>query len=159
MRVSGEAYCDQGRVMLSEASKDWIAKLTLPLSVVLPRKKKDDKIFQLNLNVYRNAHFHILNDAKITFLRAVEPQLVEMGRIDQYSPLLFSYVIFRPSRRTFDIMNVASVIDKFTCDAMIQTGVIKNDNHEHISRFVASFGGVDKDNPRCELTIRADNER
>ncbi len=39
--------------------------LKLPLSVVIPRKTKEDKKIMLNLNTFRNLHYMTMNQAKI----------------------------------------------------------------------------------------------
>jgi len=40
-------------------------KICLPFSVVIPRKTKADKVFAMNLNIYRNSHHMTLNQAKV----------------------------------------------------------------------------------------------
>ena len=51
--------------------------LISPLSV--PQTKT--KNFILNLNVYRNAHFHVLNKAKINYKAIMLEQIIKLNQI------------------------------------------------------------------------------
>ena len=133
-------------------------KLSLPLSVVIPRKKGDRK-WILNLNSYRNTHFHILNQVKILYAQAVREaeRLFADGLPDGYeilrSPLILTYTVYPADNRKFDLSNVCAVVDKFTCDALIELARLKDDNHKIIPAINYRFGKVDKENPRVELEI------
>jgi hypothetical protein len=128
-------------------------KLSLPLSVVIPRKTKEDKVFTLNLNVYRNAHHMTMNHAKILWKATVET-LLNGRHIDLPSPpYLFTYTVFPSSGRTFDLGNVLPAIQKFTDDALQELHVIANDNYKVIKAINYRFGEIDKEHPRVELEI------
>ena len=45
-------------------------------------------------------------------------------------------------------------IDKFFCDALVHYNIIPDDNHNIILNTMDSWGGVDKVNPRVEITIK-----
>lgn len=129
-------------------------KLSLPLSVIIPRKTKEDKVFHLNLNIYRNAHHMTLSQAKIRYAEQVKAAIHEQGfSVNSPGPFSFTYTIFPGNNRAFDLGNVLSIIQKFTDDALIELGFIKDDNHKIIREVNYNFGGVDKENPRCELEI------
>lgn len=130
-------------------------KIILPLSVTLPRKK-GDKIWICNLNNYRNTHFQILNQVKIAYALQIDKELQSVDFIN--GPILLTYTVFAGSNRKFDLSNVCSVIDKFVCDAMVAQGIIKDDNYKIIREVVYKFGGIDKENPRCELMIEPMSE-
>ena len=51
--------------------------------------------------------------------------------------------------------NPCSIIDKFTCDALVKAGVLEDDSSKQIKQIIYKYGGIDKDNPRCELEIAA----
>jgi hypothetical protein len=137
-------------------------KIILPLSVTIPRKTKADKVFILNLNTYRNTHHFTLNAAKIIYKDNIRLALYEGNRrapdtkLDCLPPYLFTYTVFPATGRKFDIANVCSIIDKFTCDALIEYYVIPDDSYKIISQVVYKIGKVDKENPRCELEILND---
>lgn len=134
-------------------------KIILPLLVTIPRKTKADKVFALNLNIYRNSHHFTLAAAKILWKGIVETALksCSLSKYDmcrqrgvQHS---FTYTVFPVSGRKFDIANVCSIIDKFTCDALVEFGIITDDSYKVIPEVNYRFGAVDKENPRCELVI------
>jgi len=129
--------------------------LALPLSVIIPRKTKEDKVFMLNLNVYRNAHYQVMSDAKNLWKSIVE-QILSGAHVDlPEPPWIFHYTIFPGDGRGFDVGNVAPAIQKFTDDALQELGVIKNDNYKFIRENRHKFGAIDRENPRCELRIEA----
>ena len=128
-------------------------KITLPLSVILPRKTKDDKVFSLNLNVYRNAHHMILNQAKVAYKEIVAMACTGMSPLLS-PPYTFKYTFFTQNNRACDVGNVLPIVQKFTDDALIELGIIKDDNYKFIRKNVHEWGGVDKERPRVELVIR-----
>jgi hypothetical protein len=127
--------------------------LSIPLAVEIPRKTKPAKRVALNLNIYRNTHHMTLNQAKAAIKEHVR---LAIGRVENIGPgpWEFIYTIFPQTGRAFDLGNVGSIVQKFTDDALVELGVIKDDNHKIISRVVYEFGQIDKENPRAELTIR-----
>lgn len=133
-------------------------RLILPLTVTIPRKTKDDKVFALNLNVYRNAHHMTLNQAKVAYKSEVMKSMTTAG--GRFFPLKlgpgpfrFVYTIFPSSNRGFDLGNVCSIIQKFTDDALIELGAITDDNFKVVREVDYRFGIVDKVRPRAELSI------
>jgi Holliday junction resolvase RusA-like endonuclease len=64
------------------------------------------------------------------------------------------YTIWYPTKREFDIDNIGSVITKFTHDALVELGVLVDDNFKFVSEIHFKYGGVDKDNPRCDVEIQ-----
>lgn len=133
-----------------------LLKLNLPLSVIIPRKTKADKVFALNLNVYRNTHHMVLNQAKVAWKYIVLSALTSTcfkKPVFPPGPYLFTYTVYPPSRRAFDLGNVLPIVQKFTDDALIELGIILDDNFNHVREISYKFGGQDKDNPRVELDI------
>lgn len=131
-------------------------KLCLPLAVVLPRKKKKDLKFILNLNTYRNTHYHTLNEAKVAYVvevaKALEAAQIAAGKAIP-GLLELRYTLFPRTRQITDVANPCSIIDKFTCDALVHLGVLECDDFTKITRTVYCYGAVDKHAPRCELEI------
>lgn len=126
--------------------------IVLPLSVVLPRKTKADKVFILNLNLYRNTHHMTLNQAKVAYKEKVTEAVQELGELSP-PPYRFTYTVFPANSRAFDLGNVLPIIQKFTDDALIELGILTDDNYKVIRSVHYEFGGVDKENPRAELRI------
>jgi len=130
-------------------------KLSLPLSVVLPRKKKADKKFILNLNVVRTTHYRTLAEAKILYKEEVREALFDAENPDRFGSdmVRVTYTLYPKSTHRIDLQNVCCIISKFTEDALTCLGVIQDDNYEIITEVVYRFGKVDKEDPRWELLI------
>ena len=134
-------------------------KLTLPLCIFLPRVKSDDKKIILNMNVYRNmGHFNSAA-AKLRYNILMEAELErlegekEPRSVYEAPPYRFTYTLFPVNGSRMDVANVLSIVDKFTCDALVEMGVIPDDNFKIVKEVVYRYGSVDKENPRAELEI------
>ena len=127
-------------------------KIDLPLEVYYSKNKK----FILNLNNYRNAHYRILSNAKKIYAE----NLVDRISHPKYEePVVLTYTYYAKSRRRLDVSNPCSIIDKFTCDALVKAGVLEDDSSKQIKKVIYKYGGIDKDNPRCELKIAASQQQ
>ena len=118
----------------------------VPISVQISKKAK----WHLNLNNYRNAHYQTLNRAKILFAQAVKPTVLNLP---EFSQIALNYRLFPPSRREIDVNNVLTIVDKFFCDSLTETGRIPDDNYKFLSDSAFHFGRTDPENPRAEITI------
>lgn len=125
--------------------------LTLPLTVTLPRKTTADKKISLSLNWYRNAKFFQSNDAKQIFKAAVHAEVVRAGLNKLPVPAHFKYRYF--FARKSDVGNFHAVIEKFLLDALVELGVLPEDNCEVVPGGEYRFAGYDKTSPRVELEI------
>lgn len=116
--------------------------------IYLPQTKK--KTFALNLNIYRNAHFLVLNTMKIRFKEKIQEQidlLPSMGGVK------LTYTLFMGTNREMDLSNVCVVVDKFFCDAIVEAGKLEDDNFKFLGSIDYRWGGIDPGNPRCEVTL------
>jgi hypothetical protein len=120
----------------------------LPLYVQVTKKKS----FILNLNNYRNAHFRVLAKAKENYTHLIQ-HLVPKSPIP--TPCTLEFVYYASSNRSIDLSNPCSIIDKFVCDALVKYKALPDDNHKHVASVKYTWGGVDKEKPRCDLIIRA----
>tara|TARA_R100000322_G_scaffold165406_1_gene130731 strand:+ start:460 stop:843 length:384 start_codon:yes stop_codon:yes gene_type:complete len=122
-------------------------KIDLPLEVYYTKNKK----FILNLNNYRNAHYRTLSNAK----KIYADNLVDRISHPKYEePVVLTYTYYAKSKRRLDVSNPCSIIDKFTCDALVKAGVLEDDSSKQIKKVIYKYGGIDKENPRCELVIK-----
>ena len=122
-------------------------EIDLPIEVYYSKKKK----FILNLNNYRNAHYRVLSISKRLYSENLVPRLKGFDRFTE--PVSLTYTYYARSKRRLDISNPCSIIDKFTCDALVKAEILEDDSFKQIKEVVYKFGGVEKDNPRCELVI------
>jgi hypothetical protein len=106
------------------------------------------KKFNFNLNQYRNAHYHTLNKAKKFF-----DTWLSMQNIDAVfdCPVSIYYDIY-PKRKS-DLMNYGAVIDKFLQDALVNRGVIPDDNVDVVKSVAFDFGGYDRSNAHADAWI------
>ena len=131
----------------SEKISDEITKFNVPLFIEVGVKKKKKQY--LNLNLYRNMPFHLNNNLK----KAMKKIVYELGLTFKYDKFNIHYKLFLPDKRLRDISNVCCIIDKYVCDALVENGNVPDDNYQQLDRVLYSFGGVDVDNPRCEVEV------
>ena len=109
------------------------------------------KFFILNLNNYRNAHYIVLNKAKINYKSLISNQVKKLPKFEKIE---IHYVLYPGTKRRTDIGNVISIHKKFFEDALTEFGIIKDDDYKHIVRSSEEFGAVDKNNGRVEIFIK-----
>lgn len=56
---------------------------------------------------------------------------------------------YAENRRKFDLTNKAESI----MDILVDVGLLEDDNYEVVPNLTLKFGGLDKNNPRCEIEI------
>ena len=118
-----------------------------PLKVPISKNKS----FILNLNNYRNAHYHVLNKSKIAYKAHLKKQILLLP--DYGVPIRIHYKLFPKTRRRTDIGNVLSIHQKYFEDALTEFGCIDDDNYLFVPATSQSFGEVDGNNPRVEISI------
>jgi hypothetical protein len=121
-------------------------KISVPIYVPISKKNK----FALNLNEYRNAHYMTLNKAKVVFAKTIMPSLRQVPRMQT---LKLHFQLFFGSNRAVDTSNVCCIVEKFFCDALVEAGIIPDDNRDIMVHSSSDFGGVDTKNPRVEVTF------
>lgn len=106
--------------------------------------------FSLNLNIYRNSHYQILNKAKKSYKSIMTHQMLNSK---SYRKCYIEYKLFPKTKRLCDIGNILSIHDKFFCDAMVDLGKLVDDNYKIVPKIFYCMGEVDKDNPRVEIIV------
>lgn len=103
-----------------------------------------------NLNNYRNMFHTKSNNAK----KAMKKYITNL-RIPKLGagPFLLIYTYYHGNRRKVDVSNTCSIIDKFTCDALTECGVIPDDNIDFVKEVRYVWGGIDQGNGYCKLEI------
>ena len=120
-------------------------KLILPLYVMVSKKRK----FWLNFNQYNASHWTTRGAAKKAFNKKIVPILVNINK--NFKQIKLIYTVYH--YRSYDINNVCSIIDKFFQDAMIEAGIIDDDNYKINIETLFTTGELDSENPRCEVQI------
>ena len=122
---------------------------SIPISLEAGIRSK--KTYHLNLNQYNKWYFQEKNQIKKLFKVKVAKAIRALKKVTK--PCKITYVIYFYNKRLFDIDNVGCVLTKFNNDALVELGILTDDNYTMIPELVYKFGGVDKDNPRCEVII------
>lgn len=126
-------------------------KLTLPIYITMRKKKKDVQVL-VGMNAYRNLHFYTKNKWKQHYNELVQAQLKEEDIVGHDNVFTSIYTLYYKNTAT-DNPNVCAIIEKFTTDALIKYGVVKNDNVTRHKRQLFVVGGQDKENPRVEVEV------
>ena len=121
-------------------------KLISPLRVA----KSKFKDWILNLNNYRNCHYHTLNKTKVNYKEIMVEQIKGLPEFNRIEVI---YTLYPGTRRLTDISNVCSIHDKYFCDALVEAGKLEDDNYLYVPRVTYQIGYVDKDNPRVEIEV------
>jgi len=103
----------------------------------------------LNLNVYRNLHYQVNNQAKKIYAELMQPLMAGHG----FKKIDLTFSLFKGSKRKIDRANVYSIIEKFFCDALVKNGCIEDDSDEFIINTYYFMTQIDKENPRCEIEV------
>lgn len=120
--------------------------------IIPARLQVGNKVFALNLNTYRNAHFQTLNNAKKNFKILLYNTYPEILLIRAQS-VIVQYKITPHNNRLFDTQNIISVVDKFFLDALVEAGTIPDDNYKVVTYHAPLVAPVDSS--LSDITITA----
>lgn len=129
-----------------------------PTEIEVGYSKKQNKPikFILNLNNYRNAFFRILNTAKQNYKLVMDEQFSKHDKKKMnhlFRKIITVYTIYKGDKRRCDIGNIASIHQKFFEDAFVENGCLFDDNYNNIPMCIFLWGGIDKNNPRVEVSV------
>lgn len=127
--------------------------ITIPVYYTQRFKTKPEKTFLVNMNWYRNAHYHIKNEVKQWFNEEILRQLriLNAEPIKGHYELAFVYHYKNPIT---DLDNVCAMSNKAFNDAAQAYGLVENDNVKFCKKTAYYVGEQDKENPRMEIYIR-----
>lgn len=120
--------------------------ITSPLFVYVGKKK-----FMLNMNDYRNAHYQVLNKAKVEYKRLLRDEILQLPKMNVIN---INYDVTLGDNRRHDGMNIVSVTSKFFLDALVEYGVLEDDNTKHVIHEEWNSRGVEKNNGKVEIYIK-----
>lgn len=125
------------------------AVISVPLKLEIHSKKS--KYFYLNLNIYRNAHFFLLDKAKKVFGDTIWNDIVKLPKFKQCT---LEYIVYpQQNKKKFDISNTCCIVDKFFSDTFVEAGKIEDDSFQYITGVKYSYGAVNKENPHVDVII------
>lgn len=73
--------------------------------------------------------------------------MLQLKGVDKIDKDILFLTFYSPDKRPSDLSNKTESI----MDLLVDAGLIEDDNWFVIKKLVLIFGGVDKDNPRCEI--------
>lgn len=125
-------------------------KVILPIYWINEKKTKKSTTHLCGMNFYRNAHYHIKNKMKKDIEELAIKQLKSFKPIEnQYT---VHYQLYYKTK-SCDGSNIIALMEKFFLDAL-QVNTVSEDN---VLNHIGSSWEVmelDKENPRCEITIK-----
>lgn len=79
------------------------------------------------------------------------PELVNQfqGLVITNYPITVTMIFFNADNRRHDLDNQSSSI----LDSLVKANIIEDDNQNYIDCLQLQYGGVDKENPRCEIYL------
>ena len=121
--------------------KNCIGSFNIPLQFELGKHKK--KKYSLNLNTYRNLHYQVNNALKIKVKDYIKEIILHKKELLYISePVEIEYIIYPGSKRRMDLDNTV-VIAKYTQDALVELGILVDDDYKHVVNISFRFGGLD----------------
>jgi hypothetical protein len=109
-----------------------------------------NKKFMLNLNVYRNTHYHVLNKAKQQFMSNLIAANVEILNY-KFLAVKITYTIIPHNKALFDTQNIISIVDKFFCDTLVAFRIIPDDNYNYVTYGAHSVAEITKN--KCKKIV------
>lgn len=152
--VIGELLPEFEDIIVNEM-KEWDFTLISPLSVIIQTSKNKTEKIYLNLNVYRNLHYVKNNKAKIKYKSLMVDQISKLPKMNNIEML---FILHRKGKRKGDRHNVCCIVQKFFCDALVETGIIKDDTDEFI--FSEKYeSGASASVGYCEIKLKEKSEK
>ena len=118
---------------------------------MIPRKTKGPRRYAMSLSNYRNQHHRSNAAAKRFYAELMKPQVLKLPKFKERVVLTFT--MYPPSKRRYDLDNWGSVTAKFFQDTLVEHEKLTDDDASVITKVTFVPGGVDKINPRIEITI------
>ena len=134
-----------------------MVNVILPLHVDIPRARKNKRVFA-NMNGYKNFPHRLNTAVKDEYKRIIWEQLSDV-REELNSPIQVTFNLYVNDKERCDLANICPVIEKYIDDAIVEYGLLRDDNVKYLKRIVYEFKGVDKSFPRCEVTYESMNPK
>jgi Holliday junction resolvase RusA-like endonuclease len=118
-------------------------KAILPLPVFSKGRGDKKKTNLLSMNVFRNLHHFSKNKAKQDYHKVTEEFIKTLPK---YKTLVVTYTLYFKGNRKKDVDNYTFPVHKFLMDALVEGGVIEDDNYDYVTEFTTKFGGIEDTN-------------
>lgn len=137
--------------MLSKRPKKLIVEH--PWNFYIPRKTMPDLKKSFSLNIVLNLHYQQYSQAKKGVVENIRRYLKESGQdhIKFNKPVTVSFTAFKKTKGRMDKSNFYGGGAKFIYDALVELGVLVDDNDTWISTEIINDTQYDKENPRLQF--------
>ena len=146
--------------MIKPHKSDEGLKFAIPTRIILGKNKKTS--FPINVNTFANKHHRVKHNAKTIFydyIQSLRLSDITHGAYENRVQLHYDY--YRERGGLFDESNVGAALDKFTCDALVNCGVLRGDDYKRVKHYTFEFCGIEKPDwgrddlhGYCEVTIK-----
>lgn len=131
----------------------------IPTRIILGKHKK--KSFPVNVNSFANQHHRIKHNAKMVFYDYIKSLNLKRTYGTFEDRVRFHYDYYAERGGLFDESNVGAALDKFTADALVDCGVLVDDNYKFVKHYTFDFCGIKKHDWQrddlkgyCEVSIK-----
>lgn len=107
------------------------------------------KNISINLNTYRNLHFHVSNKLKHEFSSLIWPQTEWNNKM---SKIHIHYEIAFWDKRSKDAWNFVSIQEKFFLDSLVEHQIIEDDTVDYVISSSYEFIGI-QDEESCTAYV------
>lgn len=76
-------------------------------------------------------------------------QSLKIAPVSIDSTISVHLTVYGDTKRKFDLSNKAESV----MDLLVDAKILADDNYEVVPHLILSYGGIDKENPRCEIRI------
>lgn len=135
-----------------------IQKCTIP--IMFNRCKTKVNNYWLGLNQYTQLakNTHSRNATKVMYAKLIQPNISHLKPFK--GKFKVTYTIYRDYVKKpvlFDLDNVGSIVSKYFMDAIVEAGIVEDDNYQHMVEVTIKYGG--KGSSRAEVQIEQLKEK
>lgn len=129
-----------------------IQRCTIP--IVFNRCKTKKKNFYLNLNSYTQVAKNVYgrNATKKMYAELIQSNISHLKPIT--GQFKVTYIIYRDYKRKpvlFDLDNVGAIVSKYFMDAIVNAGIVVDDNYNYMKEVTIKYGGKGETRAEVEL--------
>lgn len=106
------------------------------------RGKKKRQLL-LSTNTWLLMHYTQRNNIKQNYHAIVKEWCEQLPKFKTLRP---EYTLHFKTKHKKDVDNYTAPLHKFLMDAMVEHGVVKDDNYEYVTGYATDFGSVGDDN-------------
>lgn len=129
-----------------------MAEISKAAAEAKKRLRSIEKDYKHNLEMVDSISDKVLVDFE-SVSRKMHERLKGLKTLKVSGKVVLRFTYYHGSKQRVDVSNPCSIIDKYACDALTAAGIWPDDDTQTVQRVIYQSGGVDKENPRCELEI------